>query len=320
MRTVNLRLVRWLVGLVVLLAAPSVWGDPSVATDHAYGVYGESGYGGVVDEGSGAMRYTVPFLMPRARGDAQPSLALTYDSSSGDREAGLGWGLDLPVIERRALTGWATLGASTDRFSYSGSPLVRVCVVPSCPATEGPFPAWATGWTYYVQRFDSARRRFFVDANETTWRVQSKGGVETVFGAPVSMTELGGNPAYEFEIVPQPGDPQKKFVHRWYPIEMRQAKAARDGDAADVAFRWQHLGDDARLYLTDIWDTPPLSPALALYAHHTQLSWESHPFAVAASAHVDRRGMRLRLQRVAVSSHTWVGDGNREVLRIYRLN
>lgn len=53
-----------------------------------------------------AMGYSLPFDLPPARGEAQPQLSLTYSSSASEREAGYGWGISLPHIERRPLSGW----------------------------------------------------------------------------------------------------------------------------------------------------------------------------------------------------------------------
>lgn len=142
------RLLRLLVTALLLLVAPSVWGDPSVAMGPASGTFGE-GLGPASVSDAGGMAYSIPFELPVARGDVQPGLALTYASGSGDREAGHGWGLGTPTIERYALSGWPTGDNSSDRFSYGGQPLVFVCTVggmPACPQSEVALPAWAAGW------------------------------------------------------------------------------------------------------------------------------------------------------------------------------
>ena len=45
------------------------------------------------------------FQLSAARGDAQPSLALTYNSSYGVGYAGVGWTLDTPSITRKGTAG-----------------------------------------------------------------------------------------------------------------------------------------------------------------------------------------------------------------------
>lgn len=42
---------------------------------------------------TGIATFTVPFALPTARGDAQPSLGLSYSSASGNDVAGIGWGV-----------------------------------------------------------------------------------------------------------------------------------------------------------------------------------------------------------------------------------
>jgi hypothetical protein len=53
------------------------------------------------DEATGGASYHYPIALPPARGLGDVGLAITYSSGSGDREAGYGWGLNLPTIERR---------------------------------------------------------------------------------------------------------------------------------------------------------------------------------------------------------------------------
>jgi hypothetical protein len=145
--------------------------DPtSVPGDTAEGVFGE-GSQDVTQPGSmGAMTWTYPFSLPAARGRPQPSLILNYNSSSHDREAGYGWGLDLPVIERKPLSGnpCFTLAGmpvacgeqridlssrtvvSEERYTYSGQPLVFICQLPGSQASCGDElqPEWTTNGKY----------------------------------------------------------------------------------------------------------------------------------------------------------------------------
>jgi hypothetical protein len=57
-------------------------------------------------------------------------LALHYHSSTHDREAGYAWGLDLPSIERRPLSGaprflTSGLPAGEERYAFQGQPLIQ---------------------------------------------------------------------------------------------------------------------------------------------------------------------------------------------------
>src|SRR5262245_48279736 len=58
-----------------------------------------------VEPSSGILRSRIPLDYPVARGGAQPTIGLYYSSASGMQEAGMGWSLGLPAIERRGLGG-----------------------------------------------------------------------------------------------------------------------------------------------------------------------------------------------------------------------
>jgi Salmonella virulence plasmid 65kDa B protein len=95
-----------LAALSILIAAPGL-ADPTSAPDESVaGVFGEAATAqGQPDSKTGEMRWSYPFELPAARGRPQPKLGLSYNSSSRDREAGYGWGLELPVIEIKPLSG-----------------------------------------------------------------------------------------------------------------------------------------------------------------------------------------------------------------------
>ncbi|MGH7270745.1 MAG: SpvB/TcaC N-terminal domain-containing protein, partial [Polyangiaceae bacterium] len=61
-----------------------------------------------VDLATGAAISAFPFKLPTARGDAQPSLGLTYNSSVGVGTAGVGWTLSPPSIVRQGTGGMPT--------------------------------------------------------------------------------------------------------------------------------------------------------------------------------------------------------------------
>jgi hypothetical protein len=126
-----------------------------------------------VESSTGVLRSTLPITLPSARGAAQPELALTYSSAAGVREAGAGWGLSMPVIERSTKNGGPNYGASIgkpanfsqdtritkqdpklnydddpDELLFNGGRLVPICEVGAterpCNTTDpdSPFPAW----------------------------------------------------------------------------------------------------------------------------------------------------------------------------------
>jgi hypothetical protein len=96
-------LVLWsLLSPVRLLAQSLVGGDVGPAfTESSAPVFAGALEMATVEPSSGVFRSSLPIDVPAARGGAQPGLGLTYSSAAGIREAGMGWGLNLPVIERR---------------------------------------------------------------------------------------------------------------------------------------------------------------------------------------------------------------------------
>jgi Salmonella virulence plasmid 65kDa B protein len=191
-RISSLRLLSALQALAV-----STLGEPSFAADPPNGLsgsFGESAGSAQVVLSSGAMTYGVPFVLPRGRGNAQPSLAIQYRSGAPSGEAGLGWSLNLPQIERAPLSGWPKYiddgnPMTEDRYAFNGQPLTFVCVVggtPACPMNEqvGPMPTWAEGFRHYRLQVEGSFERFFLSPDRRTWMVQRRGGEIMEFGAP----------------------------------------------------------------------------------------------------------------------------------------
>jgi hypothetical protein len=327
---------------------PSVLADPtSVPGETAEGVFGE-GTGGFSqsepDSKTGAMTYTYPFSLLAARGGPQPKLALSYNSSSRDREAGYGWGLDLPVIERKPLSGNPCFtsdgtpitcgeqrkndasGAfiSEERYTYNGQPLVFICQLqisdggkaPGCDDEDQP-KDWnpingSNEWRYFRLQAEGQFARFYLSENRQYWRVQLKGGELLEFGEPPNSDTRG----VEHTFV------KKNAILRWRLVRHSDAVHTLSGSPFNyINYRWKELGKRGLLYLTDIYDTPrtdTLSGATN-FAHHTQLTWRSPDFPQTFYADPYHATPDLRLNRVAVTSAPWSGVGPREVIRTYLL-
>src|SRR5262249_38765086 len=122
---------------------------------------------------TGGGSFSVPFALLDARGGAQPSLSLSYSSSSGHGIAGVGWDVGVPFISRqtdRGLPqykdpqfggGWS---AGQDRFVFNGGQeLVPICLVSAgtCPgALSGEvMPSWSSGWQYFRSRVEGGYLR-----------------------------------------------------------------------------------------------------------------------------------------------------------------
>src|SRR4029453_14651758 len=138
-----------------------------------------------VEASAGVLTASLPIAVPSARGVAQPGLALTYSSASGVREAGVGWGLSLPAIQRSTRRGPPSLAdyldkprkpftsspepPEPDELLFNGARLLPVCELGSpqhpCTAALGgePLAAWAlvAGTRYYRLPPGSARRPLF---------------------------------------------------------------------------------------------------------------------------------------------------------------
>ncbi|WP_442499339.1 toxin TcdB middle/N-terminal domain-containing protein [Methylobacter sp. sgz302048] len=249
-----------------------------------------------VEPSSGVLRTAVAIDYPAARGASQPGLGLSYSSASGIREAGMGWGLNLPAIERQGpaggppldsllgddpfpedIIGTGTPGENTEQeyneryermtpFAFNGKPLVPLCEVGStrhrCTTPDSSvLPDWAeNGAIYFRLAEDSAFARFFWSRDRKTWLVQYRGG---------EMLELG-----RATVLPLPGDEfatEQDVRWRQYSLGLYTIKvnyrwrlARRFDPAADggqprniVVYQWRKLGETGLSSLTDVYYTPP---------------------------------------------------------------
>jgi hypothetical protein len=238
---------------------------------------------GTVDLSTGSAKTAYPFKLPRARGGAQPSLSLRYDSSSGVGYAGVGWTLNLRSIVRKGHSGIprfqdAVLGVGvpgnpsalasdlgSDDYYIDGSLLIPVDVNPQLPAAlaNAPLPPGGQPYVRFRTEVDNSARYFF---NGVTWIEQHKNGHLVQYGVPLD----GGTPAVERAdaataptlFAPLTGLPLINSIYRWNLV--------RDTDESNntVFYIWddehQLFGADANnasiptagtLFLTDIYDT-----------------------------------------------------------------
>jgi hypothetical protein len=190
-----------------------------------------------LDPSTGVLLSSLPIETPAARGAPQMGLALTYNSAAGIREAGVGWGLSVPTIERQNRDGlpWyekAPANQTADRFVFNGSALVAICVVevkgpltcrdPSGHAVRSePLPGWVSGWTYYRLETDTSRARFFLAPDERTWRVQFVGGEILELGVPLVRSGLTGgraDDAIDYETIRTGTLPVTRHALRWNAV------------------------------------------------------------------------------------------------------
>jgi RHS repeat-associated protein len=258
-----------------------------------------------VDLAKGVAHSSIPFRLPTARGKAQPALSLEYSSTSGQREAGIGWGLALPFIERRndagpplyhdPNPGDALDPTKEDHFTYAGQPLVPICFIGGGSNPNGvqsqtceqaapgeTFPSWAFGGHYFRLEADGLFARFFWLKDQATWVVQQKNGETMEFGT--AMDDATGATGFgnDFDTSLTTRVP----TFRWRIVRRYDSMGPSTNP---IYYRWQSLLtvcptctglDEGLRYLTDIYDTAaPGSTggsgpiAFESFAHHVHLSW-----------------------------------------------
>jgi hypothetical protein len=283
---------------------------------------------------TGIATFSVPFALPSARGGAQPSLGLSYSSSSGHGVAGVGWDIGVPSIARQSDRGvpkyidppavpnkWH---AEQDRFIFNGGqelvPICTVgadCVAPKIQAGEV-IPSW-NGWQYFRARVEGGFQRFFWSPDHQTWRVEDKSG---------STLELGvaaDEPAYLGALEADPGN--AAHVYRWNLIRQYDAQRTAGGASApqpinQVRYRYSPPIDGVA-YLTDIYDTSPAGTPTSIdvstYAHHAHLRYELRLDPTFSYQRGWRAGSVQRLQGVDVTSAIFKPAGSRKLVRRYHL-
>jgi RHS repeat-associated protein len=125
-----------------------------------------------VSESTGALQYSYPIELPQARGNYQPSLALTYDSrnySKPDSFVGLGW--DLPILEIKREPYRGTNNLYAEKFfssSMSGNIL---------PTQNG-----SDQHGYYKAQNDGGDFLEYQYKDDNSWKVTDKQGTTYYFG------------------------------------------------------------------------------------------------------------------------------------------
>jgi len=254
---------------------------------------------------TGVATLSVPFELPKARGGVTASLGLSYSSAAGNGVAGMGWSLSVPFIARQTDRGLPRYQDSTswsieqDRFVYNGGQEL-VPIAGLLPGEE--LPVWATsGWQYFRPRVEGSYLRFFWNPQTQLWRVQDKSG---------TLLELGGT-ADSRET--DPSDSGRVF--RW--------NLSRQLDAFGNEVRYVYTKDGNMAYLSDVYDTYPLSggasAALSSWAHHTHFVYEARPDVTTSYTRGWAVTLAKRLKHVEVNSVRLVTSSSRELVRRYHL-
>src|SRR5579859_4037951 len=257
-----------------------------------------------VNEATGTATAGYSFKLPKARGDAQPSLSLQYSSGSGVGFAGMGWSLNVSTIARKGHQGMpafidqvlvqpTTLQSdpASDDYYIDGRLLVPISQTNRYLDHTGErFPpiVQQPGWIYFRAEVEDGARYFF---NGGTWLIQTKSGHLLQFGYPIDANNYpiqGVRPAVE--IVDQVTfDQIAQFKPGADPIFRWNLVSDADASGNTVYYQWDTLANlykyngtapnsnpAGTLSLTDIYDTSPPGAAnvdLTTFAHHTHLTW-----------------------------------------------
>jgi RHS repeat-associated protein len=281
---------------------------------------------------TGIGAFSVPFVIPRGRGNVQPTLGLAYSTSGGVGVAGVGWSLAGDVfIARQTDRGVpryddrADWHAEQDRFVFGTHELVPICTVVSgeCSGAlnEEVLPPWSDGWQYFRARVEGTYLRFFWSPDHLTWRIQSREGNNFELGMPLD----GSSTSDALEVNPDaPGE-----IYRWHIA--RQYDSHGQPDAVPdplpenlVTYRYTQEGGTA--YLAHVFLTPPAADPrttdLSSYAHHVALEYERRPDASVSyrSGWAIESGLRLALVSVATRPFEASMAAPRELVRRYHLD
>ncbi|HLZ09359.1 MAG TPA: SpvB/TcaC N-terminal domain-containing protein, partial [Chloroflexota bacterium] len=286
---------------------------------------------------TGVATFSVPISLPGARGQAQPSLSLSYSSGDGNGVAGMGWSIGVPSIARqtdRRIPKYddpppnGAWHPEQDRFVFNGGQeLVPICLVKgkTCDATlpaGEELPDDMTDWQYFRPRVEGSFQRFFWSPDHHTWRVQDKSGVTMELGVPFG----GSDDAQALEFDPN----HPEHIYRWNLVREYDAHVEPNPPSGVKArpvnvVTFQYVKFDDESYLSDIYDTPPAqdptTPFVKLYAHHTHLNYDVRPDVSVSFRRGWQTSVSQRLVGIDVASKTFGGDisSSRRLVRRYHL-
>jgi hypothetical protein len=267
-----------------------------------------------VDPSTGAVASTFAFQLQTARGGAQPTLALSYNSQAPNviGFAGTGWTLTgTPSIVRKGAAGMPRFiddvfdtpglghpfdpnagNSITDSYMMGGNLLVPICIVAQCgsellPGEIMPFglpgvPDLGRFMYFRLEQDDGAR--YFFSPDGQTWIKQEKSGLVTEFGHPLDRASV--DPSLG-DAIERPA-PTTNFlssevvasqaVYRWDIV--RQIDVVGN----TVYYVWTNNPSQlatstayfGQMFLSDVYDTLAVGSTAtpASFAHHTRLTWQ----------------------------------------------
>jgi RHS repeat-associated protein len=180
---------------------------PSVALPKAGGAVRGIGEKFSVNPTNGTAALKIPLPLSTGRDGWTPSLALNYDSGSGNGPFGMGWSLDVPAISRRTDKGLPlyaddhesdvfTLAGSEDLVPVTDAGGARVTTLRTVHGTSYRVAAYHPR---VEDMFATIERWTNVDSGASHWRAVSADNITSLFGFdPGSTIERGGDPHHVF--------------------------------------------------------------------------------------------------------------------------
>lgn len=281
---------------------------------------------------TGLLSYGIPLGAAPSR-SGQPGLSLGFSSAGGYGNAGRGWALAGGMaIQRQTDQGTPKYQDPTDnqwypeqdRFAFgAGGSLVPICTVGAARECAGKLtgelmPNWSPGWQYFRAQVDGMQR-FFWSPDHRTWRIQGKDGSTVELGVPLDGSGYEGGLERNPEVTSE--------IFRWHVTRTYDSH----GDIGRVDPRplnptiYRYSEDGSTVYLTDIYDTSPLTNAQTQeywnYANHVRIRYENR-FDVTTSYRAGfAQESRLRVAGVDVTTRAFNADLSepRELIRRYHL-
>ncbi|WP_275935527.1 SpvB/TcaC N-terminal domain-containing protein [Sandaracinus amylolyticus] len=288
---------------------------------------------------SGTATFSVPIAVAPGRRGVQPSLALSYSSTSGNGPVGFGWGLAAPFIARQSDRGLPRYvddrqyHPQEDRFLYNGGQELvpvdsaAIAAVDQRAAQSGAdasqVPDDVAGWQQYRARVEGAFMRFFRSPDSTRWVVQSRDGTRFDFGLLGSgegPTDAVSASIRALEIDPESSEADPR-VARWSLTRMSDAH----GSTVYYGYRY----DRGQSYLetihylaphtcagADVESTRECLEPLSAYGARVRLVYENREDVFSSFATGWKIETALRLRRVEITASSGVG---RTLVRRYHL-
>ena len=166
---------------------------------------------------NGTFTFNVPLPITKSRGEFAPTLAISYNSGSGNSPFGLGWNLELPSIQRRTDKKLPLYQdkIESDVFIFSGAedlvPLLKMdkngqlVLDDNQKPVPDEFSIDGLSVKRYIPRIEGlyARIEKITNGSDTYWKVSSKDNTVTYFGLTKSSR------------IADPSDSGRIF--KWFP-------------------------------------------------------------------------------------------------------